>query len=192
MILTANEVYAARLKTLALHGMTKDAWKRFSDEGYRHYYVADAGFKYNMMDIQAALGIHQLKRIEENWQRRQLIWTRYQEALADVPVTRPAAFEAGTRHACHLYTLLIDEAAAGISRDAFLDGMTAENIGIGVHYLSILEHPYYQERFSWHPEACPAAQRIGRQTVSLPLSAALSDVDVDDVITAARKVLGAG
>ncbi|MDP6450636.1 MAG: DegT/DnrJ/EryC1/StrS family aminotransferase [Lentisphaeria bacterium] len=192
MILTTNEAYAARLKTLALHGMTKDAWKRFSDEGYRHYYVAEAGFKYNMMDIQAALGIHQLKRIEENWQRRQLIWTRYQEALADVPVTRPAAFEAGTRHACHLYTLSIDEAAAGISRDAFLDGMTAENIGIGVHYLSILEHPYYQERFSWHPEACPAARRIGRQTVSLPLSAALSDVDVDDVITATRKVLGAG
>ena len=192
MILTANEVYAARLKTLALHGMTKDAWKRFSDEGYTHYYVAEAGFKYNMMDIQAALGIHQLKRIEENWQRRQSIWTRYQEALADVPVTRPAPVEADTRHACHLYTLLIDEAAAGISRDAFLDGMTAENIGIGVHYLSIPEHPYYQERFSWRPEACPAAQRVGCQTVSLPLSAALSDVDVDDVITATRKVLGAG
>lgn len=192
MILTANEVYASRLKTLALHGMTKDAWKRFSDEGYRHYYVAEAGFKYNMMDIQAALGIHQLKRIEENWQRRQLIWTRYQEELADLPVTRPAAVEADTRHACHLYTLLIDEAAAGISRDAFLDGMTAENIGIGVHYLSILEHPYYQERFSWHPEACPVARRIGRQTASLPLSAALSDADVDDVITATRKVLGAG
>ncbi|MFM1547757.1 MAG: DegT/DnrJ/EryC1/StrS family aminotransferase, partial [Lentisphaeria bacterium] len=99
MILTANEAYAARLKTLALHGMTKDAWKRFSDDGYRHYYVAEAGFKYNMMDIQAALGIHQLKRVEENWQRRQLIWARYQEALADVPVTCPAAVEADTQHA---------------------------------------------------------------------------------------------
>ena len=149
-----------------------------------------AGFKYNMMDIQAAIGIHQLKRVEENWQRRREIWTRYQDAFANLPVTRPPEPDPTTRHAHHLYTLLIDEAVVYISRDAFLDAMTRENIGMGVHYLSVPEHPYYQKRFGWRAEEYPHATRIGRQTVSLPLSAKLTDSDVDDVVTAVRRIVG--
>jgi dTDP-4-amino-4,6-dideoxygalactose transaminase len=101
----------------------------------------------------------------------------------------PAAEEADTRHARHLYTIMVDEERAGIGRDAFLDAMTAAKIGVGVHYLSIPEHPYYQRAFGWRPENHPNAMRIGRQTVSLPLSAKLTDQDVGNVITAVREVL---
>jgi dTDP-4-amino-4,6-dideoxygalactose transaminase len=191
MVLTRRAEDAARIKTLALHGMSRDAWKRFGDEGYRHYYVVGCGFKYNMMDLQAAIGLHQLARVETYWQRRHRIWQRYDEAFGDLPVTCPAPPEPGTRHACHLYTILVDEARAGIQRDAFLAAMTARGIGVGVHYLSIPEHPFYQERFGWRPEQYPAAMDIGRRTVSLPLSARLSDADVDRVIEAVRHTLRA-
>jgi dTDP-4-amino-4,6-dideoxygalactose transaminase len=193
LVLTKNEADAARIKILGLHGMSKDAWKRFSDEGYKHYQVVTAGFKYNMMDLQASIGLHQLKRVEPYWQRRLEIWQRYDAAFAGLPVGTPAAPAPGTRHALHLYTLLIDEARTGISRDAFLDAMNKRKIGTGVHYLSVPEHPYYQETYGWRPEQWPHATRIGRQTVSLPLSAKLTDDDVEDVIDAVRRVvLGAG
>lgn len=189
MVLAREEAAAARIKVLALHGMSKDAWKRFSDAGYKHYEVVDAGFKYNMMDLQAAIGIHQLKRIEPYWLRRREIWHQYNEAFADLPITLPAEAEPDTRHAYHLYTILIDEKRAGHTRDQFLDAMTASNIGIGVHYRSLPEHPFYQQTFGWHPEMFPHAARIGRQTVSLPLSPKLSDADVRDVIEAVRRIL---
>ena len=188
MILTRNAEDAARIKTLALHGMSRDAWKRFSDEGYKHYLVTECGFKYNMMDLQAAIGIHQLKRVEQYWKRRQQIWQKYNKAFSNLPIALPAEPEPGTRHAYHLYNILIDKEKYGINRDAFLNAMTAHHIGVGVHYLSIPEHPYYQETFGWQPEDYPNAMRIGRQTVSLPLSAKLTDEDVQDVIKAVVKI----
>lgn len=190
MVVAREEEDASRIKVLALHGMSKDAWKRFGDEGYRHYYVTECGFKYNMMDLQAAIGIHQLRRVERNWKRRRAIWRRYDEALADLPLRLPPPPAPNTRHGHHLYTILVDEKAAGMDRDAFLDAMTARNIGVGVHYFSIPEHPFYRDRFGWRPEDFPCAMRIGRQTVSLPLSPALSDGDVEDVIAAVHFVLG--
>ena len=189
MVLARREEDAARIKVLALHGMSKDAWKRFSDEGYKHYYVTEVGFKYNMMDIQAALGIHQLQRVGAWWEQRRRIWEHYDSAFADLPIAVPSPPEPNTRHAYHLYTILIDEDRAGISRDAFLDAMTEHNIGVGVHYLSVPEHPFYQQRYGWRPEDYPNAMRIGRQTVSLPLSPALTDDDVDDVVAAVRQIL---
>ena len=147
MIITESESRAARIKTLALHGMTKDAWKRFSDSGYRHYQVVEAGFKYNMMDLQAAIGLHQLKRPEQNWFRRAAVWSQYQEAFGDVPMILPTEPDAGSRHAHHLYTVRVDEATSGRSRDAFLEAMTARGIGVGVHYVSLPEQPFYQQRF---------------------------------------------
>jgi dTDP-4-amino-4,6-dideoxygalactose transaminase len=191
IVITRREEDLARIKMLALHGMSKDAWRRFSDEGYKHYFVVETGFKYNMMDLQAALGIHQLRRVESNWRRREEIWKRYSEAFAHLPVTLPAEPEPDTRHAYHLYTILIDKARAGINRDSFLDAMTASNIGVGVHYLSVPEHPVYQDKFGWRPEDYPHAMRIGRQTVSVPLSAKLSDAEVSRVIAAVQVALSA-
>jgi len=190
MVLTRSEEDLARIKMLALHGMSKDAWKRFSDEGYKHYFVVETGFKYNMMDLQAALGIHQLRRVESNWRRREEIWRQYNEAFADLPVTLPAEPDKETRHAYHLYTMLIDEARTEITRDQFLGLMTASDIGVGVHYLSLPEHPVYQERFGWRPEDYPNAMRVGRQTVSLPLSAKLTDGEVSRIIESVRGVIG--
>lgn len=190
MVITDIDDFGNRIKVLALHGMNKDAWKRFRDEGYKHYQVVECGFKYNMMDLQAAIGIHQLKRIEKNWKRRQEVWKRYSEAFIDLPISLPVDSEPGNRHAYHLYTILIDEGKTGISRDSFLDAMTAENIGVGVHYLSIPEHPYYQKTYGWKPADYPNAMQIGRQTVSLPLSAKLTDEDVYNIITTVRRILG--
>ena len=189
LVLSRDEEDAGRIKTLALHGMSKDAWKRFGDEGYKHYDVVASGFKYNMMDIQAALGIHQLKRVEENWKRRLEIWNRYQEAFADLPLTTPAAPEQRTRHALHLYTVLIDEESSGMSRDEFLVRMTRQNIGVGVHYRSLCEYEYYREQFGWMPEDYPVARDVGRRTVSLPLSALLTDEDVERVVNAVCEIV---
>jgi dTDP-4-amino-4,6-dideoxygalactose transaminase len=188
MVLTRREEDASRIKSLALHGMSKDAWKRFNDEGYKHYQVVECGFKYNMMDLQAAIGIHQLQRIEPYWQRRQQVWQCYNKAFAELPIELPADPALGTRHAYHLYTIFIDPERTGIGRDAFLESITARNIGIGVHYMSIPEHPYYRQTYGWKPEDYPNAMRIGRQTVSLPLSAKLTDADVDDVIRATKEI----
>ncbi|HSF72615.1 MAG TPA: DegT/DnrJ/EryC1/StrS family aminotransferase [Microcoleus sp.] len=192
MILAASQEDTDRLNILALHGMSKDAWKRFSDSGYKHYQVVEVGFKYNMMDLQAAIGIHQLKRVTPYWQRREQIWQRYNEAFADLPITLPANPEPDTIHAYHLYTILVDEAKTGISRDEFLDAINAENIGVGVHYMSMPEHPVYQKMFGWHTEDYPNAGYIGRHTVSLPISAKLTDADVEDVIAAVKKCLAIG
>jgi dTDP-4-amino-4,6-dideoxygalactose transaminase len=189
MVLTPDEKLADRVKILALHGMSKDAWRRFSDEGYKHYYVVECGYKYNMMDLQAAIGIHQLHRIEKNWERRREVWSTYQEELRDLPLTLPGPPEEGTRHAYHLYTVLVDPHQSPVGRDQFMTAMTAENIGVGVHYQSIPIHPYYQQRFGWKPEDYPNSFHIGRQTVSLPLSPKLTDRDVSDVVRAVRKIL---
>ncbi len=188
VIICRDKEIASRLKQLALHGMSCDAWKRFSDVGYKHYFVVEPGFKYNMMDIQAAIGIHQLTRVESNLVRREKIWKIYDEAFAGLPLTFPSQSEANTRHARHLYTVLINSDSP-IERDAFIKKMTSFNIGVGVHYMSIPEHPFYQKAFSWKPEQWPNSMKIGRRTVSLPLSPKLSDRDVKDVIEAVIKAL---
>lgn len=192
MIVSHNEELIARAKVLALHGMSKDAWHRFGDKGYKHYQVVEAGFKYNMMDLQAAIGIHQLARVETNWQRREAIWKHYMQAFADLPIQLPTSPDTNTRHGYHLFTIMIDASHSGISRDSFLDAMNAARVGTGVHYLSVPEHPYYQERYDWRPEQWPNAKRIGRQTVSLPLSPKLSDGDVERIVATVKHCLRCG
>jgi dTDP-4-amino-4,6-dideoxygalactose transaminase len=190
MVLAKRDEDIVRLKVLGLHGMSKDAWKRFGDDGFKHYQVVECGFKYNMMDMQAALGIHQLKRVDTYWQKRAQIWQSYMNAFADLPIDLPAPVEANTRHAYHLFTILVDQAKTGVSRDEFLNLMTYHGIGVGVHYLSLPEHPYYQHTFGWKPENYPNALRIGRQIVSLPISAKLIEKDVADVVLAVKAILG--
>jgi dTDP-4-amino-4,6-dideoxygalactose transaminase len=189
MVVSKNKELIAKIKTLALHGMTQDAWSRFSDEGYKHYYVVDAGFKYNMMDLQASFGIHQLKRIEKYWERRKEIWNAYNEAFASLPVGLPAADEDGIRNAYHLYTLRINKEKCGISRDGFLQELHKLNIGSGVHYLAIPQHPYYKEHFAFREEDFPNAVSYGLETISIPISPKLTEADVQDVIEAVRTII---
>jgi len=190
MILARSATDIQRLKMLALHGMSHDAWKRYSDAGFKHYQVVECGYKYNMMDLQAAIGIHQLARVEKWWQRRGELAARYRSAFANLPIDLPAEAPPDCRHGHHLFPILVNETRAGVSRDAFLEAMTARKLGVGVHYLSIAEHPYYQEAFGWKARDYPHARRIGSETVSLPLSPRLTDADVDEVIDAVLCIIG--
>ncbi|MES2607022.1 MAG: DegT/DnrJ/EryC1/StrS family aminotransferase [Pseudomonadota bacterium] len=191
MVLARDKESAARIKRLALHGLSADAWQRFSDKGYKHYFVEECGFKYNMMDLQAAIGIHQLARLEKNWLRRREIWQRYQQAFRDLPLTLPTEAPADTRHAYHLYAIELREDSK-LSRDSFLQQMTERKIGVGVHYLAIPEHPFYQRTFGWLPANYPNAMRYGRHALSLPISAGLTDGDVEDVVASVIAILRAG
>lgn len=189
MAISDNRDYADKIKVRALHGLSRDAWKRFSDEGYKHYQVVYAGFKYNMMDIQAAMGIHQLPRVETYWKRRQEIWEQYNRAFRDLPVFLPAPVPDYMKHSYHLYTLLPDIDKLNITRDRFMDEMTRRNIGVGVHYIALHLHPYYQETYGYKPGDFPNAEWISNRTVSLPLSPKLTPQDVDDVINAVKDIL---
>jgi len=189
MVLTRDAQLARRTKVLGLHGMSADAWKRFSDDGYKHYDVEEIGFKYNMMDLQAAIGMHQITRVELWWQRRLQIWRRYMQELSDLPIGLPAPWGEHERHALHLFTLQVDKARCGVSRDELLMRLHRQNIGTGVHYRAVPGFKVYRERFGWKPEDYPAAHTIGERTLSIPLSAKLSDTDVGDVIAAVRSAL---
>jgi len=189
MLITDNEAYANKIKVLALHGMSQDAWDRFSDKGYKHYKIVYPGFKYNMMDIQASMGIHQLLRVDKYWKYREKIWNRYNDEFKNLPIIVPSPIKKNDRHSYHLYTLLMDGDKTPMTRDQFLEAMTAQNIGVGVHYVALHLHPYYQETYGYKDDDFPNAEWISERTVSIPLSAKLNDEDVNDVIQAVKGVL---
>jgi dTDP-4-amino-4,6-dideoxygalactose transaminase len=184
MLTTAIPEWAARMKRMALHGLSADAWKRFSDAGFKHYEVTEPGFKYNMMDLQAALGIHQLRRVEDNLLRREAIWARYDAAFAELPAFLPPPVEPDTRHARHLYTLQVDVDRLTVGRDAIMTALHKQRIGTGIHYRAVHLHQYYRDTFGYRRGDYPNAEWISDRTISLPLSPKLTDADVDDVILA--------
>jgi dTDP-4-amino-4,6-dideoxygalactose transaminase len=190
VVTTDDRELADRIKVFGLHGMSRDAWRRFSDSGYRHYEVHVPGFKYNMMDIQAAIGIHQLPRVEGWLEVREEMWRRYDEAFADLPLELPPEPDPETRHARHLYTPMIDEERCGISRDGLMEVLHGKGIGTGVHYRGVHLHAYYRERSGYTPASFPNASWISERTVSLPLSPALRPAQQDRVIRAVREAVG--
>jgi dTDP-4-amino-4,6-dideoxygalactose transaminase len=191
MLVTADPDQAALVKTLGLHGMSADAWKRFSDEGFKHYEVVAPGFKYNMTDLQAAIGIHQLARVERNLERRNDIWKVYDEAFASLPVFLPAPEQSNTRHARHLYTLLLDLERLTISRDDFQAQLHRIGIGTGIHYRALHLHEYYRSTLKHQRGDLPNAEWISDRTISIPLSPRLTDADVSDVVDAVTSILEA-
>jgi dTDP-4-amino-4,6-dideoxygalactose transaminase len=189
MVTTNKEVWADKIKMYGLHGLSKDAWRRYSDEGFVHYHVIFPGFKYNMTDIQASLGIHQMKRVDTYLKRREEIWEIYDDAFSDLPVSCPAEPEKNTVHARHLYTLLIDIDKIKKTRDAVQQELHELNIGTGIHFISLHLHDYYRKTYGFKPNDFPNAKYISDRTISLPLSAKLTDNDVGDVIEAVRGIL---
>jgi dTDP-4-amino-4,6-dideoxygalactose transaminase len=189
MLCTNQEHIASKATVLALHGMSADAWSRFSDQGYRHYDVVYTGYKYNMTDVQAVLGLGQMDHVEEWLVRRQALWARYDAAFADLPCTLPAPEEPDTLHARHLYTLLIDEGQAGISRDQFMMAMHRRGIGTGVHYRALHTMPYYRKMFGHRAWDYPNANYVGERTVSLPLSPHLTEGEIGRIIETVRGIL---
>jgi dTDP-4-amino-4,6-dideoxygalactose transaminase len=189
MVTTADEGAAAFIRTASLHGMSRDAWQRYAPGGRSDYDVVMAGFKYNMMDLQAAIGLHQLAGIEARLVQREAICRAYDAGLAGLPLVLPEAVPAGDRHARHLYTVLVDERAGGITRDELQRRLTARGIGTSVHFRALHLHPYYQERFGYARGMFPNAESISDTTLSLPLSAAMTTDTVDRVIEAVHDSL---
>lgn len=190
MLVARSPETAARLKQLALHGLSADAWRRYGDEGFVHYQVEQPGFKYNLTDLAASIGLVQLCKLEARWQRRRALWDFYLRELADLPLRLPAPVPAGVRHALHLFTCRVDPTRTPLSRDAVVSALHALRIGTGVHYTALHLHPWYRKRFGFGPGDFPAAEAIGDQVFSIPLSAAVSDADAADVVRALAEVLG--
>jgi dTDP-4-amino-4,6-dideoxygalactose transaminase len=145
-----------------------------------------------MTDVQAALGIHQLARLEDDLRRRTEIWSSYDGALSELPVERPAPIGEDMVHSRHLYSILIDEGELGKTRDQVLDELLALGIGTGVHFTAVHLHPFYRQAFGHREGEFPVAEDIGARTVSLPMSGALGDEEVEDVIAAVHQVAGVG
>ena len=190
MVTTASAEAAERIRVTALHGMSRAAWSRHQSTRPTRYDVVTAGFKYNMTDIQAAIGLHQLAALERHWERRAAITRRYDEAFADLPISRFAPVPPGTRHAHHLYTVLIDR-SGGLSRDAVADRLAEAGVSTSVHFDALHLHTFYRERFKTRRGQLPAAAAIADTVLSLPLSPALDDAQIDRVIDAFRGVFGA-
>ncbi|HKD11978.1 MAG TPA: DegT/DnrJ/EryC1/StrS family aminotransferase, partial [Thermoanaerobaculia bacterium] len=175
---------------LKFHGMDKESWKRFAKAGSPRYDVAVPGYKYNMMDIQAALGLHQLRRLEGFLAERERLAARYDAALQGVVgLILPQRVPYPVRHAWHLYTPLVDVDRLSIDRDRFMSALKERNIGAGLHYTAAHEFSYYAQRFGWRPEDFPEAHFVSERIVSLPLFPGLSDADQDEAIAAIRDVL---
>ncbi len=189
MVTTASAEAADRIRTASLHGMSRAAWSRHRSIRPARYDVVTAGFKYNMPDLQAAIGLHQLAQIDVNHARRVAIAAAYDDAFADLPIARFAPPPAGSTHAHHLYTVLID--AAGRSRDGVADALADMGVATSVHFPAVHLHSFYRDRFGFRPGMFPAAERIADRVLSLPMSPALGDEQIDRVIDAVREVFGA-
>jgi dTDP-4-amino-4,6-dideoxygalactose transaminase len=182
MVTTDDADAASFMRTASLHGMSRGAWTRYAPGGRGDYDVVMAGFKYNMTDIQAAIGLHQLARLEERLARREAIWAAFDGAFAGLPLRRPAGVAPGDRHARHLYTLLVDERSAGLTRGALQQRLSARGIATSVHFRALHLQPYYQDRYRLRRGMFPVAELVSDTTLSLPLWAAMTSEDVDRVI----------
>lgn len=187
-MLTGDQDLIGRARVWSLHGMNRDAYKRYTAEGSWYYEVVLPGFKCNMTDIQAAIGLQQLRKLPHFQRRRREVVERYQAAFSNrrefqVPVERP-----GTQSAWHIYALRLNLDALSIDRNAFIHEMQRRKIGTSVHFIPVHLHPYYRDKYGFAPEDFPVALSNFRRLVSLPLHPGLSDRDVDDVIEAVLDV----
>ncbi len=187
-VLTESPAIAERVERLALHGLSAGAWQRYTDRGFRHYEAVEPGFKFNMTDVQAALGLHQLPRLDGWIERRRELWERYDDLLQGLPLDTPPPPAPHTRHARHLYQVRV-AAEAPLGRDELVQALHDRNIGTGVHYRGVHLHPYYRDSYGLRPEDFPVATRLSARTISLPLGPALTEADQDDVVQALTRLL---
>lgn len=189
MVVTANPDYAERIRTMRLHGMNRDVFHRTSSKlPFWYYEVVAPGFKYNMSDIAAALGIHQLQKAETFLQRRTDIATQYTQALLDLPVRTPYCHHHNI-HAWHLYVLQLQLEEINIDRNTFIDKMTEAGIGTSVHFIPLHLQPYWRDRYHFKPEDFPVALDVYERAVSVPIYPSMSDADVTRVIATVRSIL---
>ena len=189
MLTTESAALADRMRIMSLHGISRDAWKRYTAEGSWYYEILRPGFKYNLTDVASSLGLEQLKRQQEFLEARRRIAARYSEAFADLDEVRCPVVKTDRDHAWHLYVIEVDATRLCIARDEFIDAMRQQGIGTSVHFIPLHMHPYYKERFGFTPEDFPNASAIYQRIVSLPIYPAMTDADIDDVIGSVRAIV---
>lgn len=193
MLVTRSSELAARAKVMRLHGINRDAFDRFTAKVPSWYYeIVAPGFKYNLTDIAAALGLHQLKRVQGFQAKREALAQRFDAALADLPlILPPRPVHAGDLHAWHLYVVRLKD-DAGITRDQLIETLFADGIGVSVHYIPLHLHPYWKERYALQPESFPHSQNAYERMVSLPLYTRMTEADVDRVVASVRRAFCRG
>jgi dTDP-4-amino-4,6-dideoxygalactose transaminase len=186
---TNRQEWADRISVMALHGISRDAWKRYGAEGYRHWDIIAPGYKYNMFDLQAALVRSQFDKMEAFHARRLALKAKLDGGLRDIPEIGRLAERPWSKHAQHLYPVVVKTEMLTADRDTVMNAIQAENIGIGVHFRAVHLHPYYVDTFGFRRGMFPNAEYYSDRTISLPLYPRMTDADADDVVAAVRKVI---
>ena len=188
MAVTANPVYAEKIRKLSLHGINVDAWNRYGEKGSWFYEVIDAGFKYNMSDILASIGTIQMTKVESMLEKRTNIAKIYSDNLTNIPsITLPKSNKEN-RHSWHLYVIQIDTNYLNIGRDEFITKLKEYNIGTSVHFIPLHRHPYYKNNFGYSHKEFPNAETIYNSSISLPIYPKMTESDVDNVIQAVKHI----
>lgn len=189
MICTGNEEWATRCRVMSLHGISHDAWKRYTREGSWYYEIIAPGYKYNMTDIAAAMGLAQLSKADRMLQRRREIAQKYNRAFQEHPTLQVPYDNEDCRHAWHLYPLRLHLDRLTIDRSEFIQELQQRNIGTSVHYMPLHVHPYYKETYGYKTDDFPAAYSEYLREVSLPIYSKMSEEDVQDVVEAVIEVI---
>lgn len=189
MICTDNKSLAERCRIMSLHGISKDAWRRYTREGSWYYEIIAPGFKYNMTDIAAAMGLAQLRKANKMWQRRRKIAMHYNSAFGSLPEVQIPPDQDDCEHAWHLYVLRLNKERLSISRNSFIKELNQLNIGTSVHFIPLQIHPYYQNKYKFKPNDFPVAYREYQRVISLPIYSKMSDGDVEDVVQTVTEII---
>ena len=190
MVVTDNDAWAERIRTMRLHGISRDVFDRYSSKAPSWYYeVVAPGFKYNMTDVAAAIGIHQLAKCDSFGKRRSDIAVQYNEALSNLPLKLPYVRRPEDLHAWHLYVIQLELEKLTITRDRFIELMADEGIGTSVHFIPLHVQPYWRDRYNFQPESYPASWNAYQRAVSLPIYPRMTDEDVARVAGSVREIL---
>jgi dTDP-4-amino-4,6-dideoxygalactose transaminase len=189
MATTENSEWAERMRMMSLHGISHDAWKRYTKEGSWYYDILYPGFKYNLTDIAAAIGIQQLKKCNEFWEARQRIAMNYAKAFGDLQEIQVPSCRNDVQHAWHLFVIQLNLERLKINRNQFIEALRGKEIGTSVHFIPLHLHPYYRDKFGYKPEDFPNASAVFDRIISLPIYPKMTEGDVRDVIVAVRKLV---
>jgi dTDP-4-amino-4,6-dideoxygalactose transaminase len=189
MVVTDDDEFADKMRILSLHGMSQDAWRRYEAAGSWYYEILEAGHKYNMSDIQASLGMHQLQKIERFRKTREKYAQMYNQAFTGLDQIRPPYVKDDAIHAWHLYIIQLNLERLTINRAEFIEALKAENIGTSVHFIPLHIQPYYRDSYGYKPMDFPRAEHVYNRAISLPLYPKMSEQDVNDVIRAVTRVV---
>jgi len=189
MLTTNNKEWAKKIGILSLHGISHDAWKRYGEEGYKHWDIIYPGYKYNMYDLQAALGLSQLKKIEDFWQIRKRYTLDYREAFKDIPQIQVLSEKEDIRHSYHLFVIIVKTEELKTDRDTIMNEIQKEGVGIGIHFRAIHLHPYYRKTFGFKEGMFPNAEYASERVISLPLYPKMTEENIQRVISVVKVVI---